>query len=104
MRCECFQHEGLCTVQPPPSALSQTPVSELLDDQHGDKLSGQPISILVASGPFTLDNDLSYAPLEALIGVVRDGRPDVLIMVRMSRYTKLELIAAARPLRRWPTS
>ena len=67
--------------KPPPSALPQTSVPELVDYQHGEKLSGCPLSMMVASGPFTLDDDLSYAPLEVLVEVVLDERPDVLILV-----------------------
>jgi len=37
--------------------------------------------MMVASGPFTLDDDISYAPLEALVDIVRVERPDVLLMV-----------------------
>ncbi|WWD17758.1 hypothetical protein CI109_102199 [Kwoniella shandongensis] len=54
-----------------------TPVDELLSFQHGEKLSGQPLSLMTAAGPFTLDDDLSYAPLDALVNVVRDERPDL---------------------------
>ncbi|KAK8866041.1 hypothetical protein IAR55_001192 [Kwoniella newhampshirensis] len=57
-----------------------TPVDELQSFQHGDKLLGQPISIMTAAGPFTLDDDLAYAPLEALLQTVRDERPDVLLL------------------------
>nr|XP_031860917.1 uncharacterized protein CI109_003644 [Kwoniella shandongensis]KAA5527989.1 hypothetical protein CI109_003644 [Kwoniella shandongensis] len=65
----------------PPSAMAQTPVDELLSFQHGEKLSGQPLSLMTAAGPFTLDDDLSYAPLDALVNVVRDERPDVLLLL-----------------------
>lgn len=72
---------ALMRAQPPSNALPQTLVSELLDNQHGDKLAGQPFSMLVASGPYSLDDDLSYAPLEALVDIVHEERPDVLILV-----------------------
>lgn len=38
------------------------------------------VTLYVAAGPFTLDGDLLYDPLEALVQVVIDERPDVLIL------------------------
>ena len=35
----------------------------------------------VAAGPFTLDTDLSFEPLQALLEVAERERPDVLILV-----------------------
>ncbi|OCF32814.1 DNA polymerase alpha subunit B [Kwoniella heveanensis BCC8398] len=66
---------------PAPSALAQSPAAELLDFQHGDRLKGQAISMMTAAGPFTLEDDFSYAPLEALVQVALDERPDVLILL-----------------------
>ncbi|WVQ97259.1 hypothetical protein IAU59_004370 [Kwoniella sp. CBS 9459] len=66
---------------PAPSALAQSPASELLDFQHGDKLKGQAMSLMTAAGPFTLEDDFSYAPLEALVQVAVDERPDVLLLL-----------------------
>ncbi|WWC86378.1 uncharacterized protein L201_001254 [Kwoniella dendrophila CBS 6074] len=66
---------------PAPSALAQSSSSELLEFQHGDKLSGHPISLMTAAGPFTLEDDLNYAPLSALVDVVCQERPDVLLLL-----------------------
>lgn len=66
---------------PPPSPLAQTSTEELLEYQHGDRLAGEPVSLTVAAGPYTLDDDLDYAPLQALIDTVVDERPDVLVLV-----------------------
>jgi DNA polymerase alpha subunit B len=44
---------------------------------------------MVAAGPFTLDDDLLYQPLSALLEVVSEERPDVLILV--SSTTKASL-------------
>ena len=68
----------------PPSALAQTPADELMEYQHGNKLAGEPLSMVVAAGPYTLDDDLEYAPFEALIDVAVDERPDVLILVSLA--------------------
>ena len=54
--------------------------SQLAQFQH-TQLQGQPLSIIIAAGPFTLDTDLDYEPLDALMEVVRDDRPDALILV-----------------------
>lgn len=68
--------------QPPPSPLAQTPVTELIEYQKGEKLAGRPMSVYVSAGPYTLDSDLRYEPLDALMDVVCNERPDVAIMVR----------------------
>jgi DNA polymerase alpha subunit B len=39
---------------------------------------------MVAAGPFTLDDDLLYQPLSALLEVVVEERPDILILVSMT--------------------
>ncbi|WWC66502.1 uncharacterized protein I206_100404 [Kwoniella pini CBS 10737] len=66
---------------PAPSALAQSPSSELLDFQHGDKLKGQPVSMITAAGPYTLEDDLTFAPLDALLEVAVRERPDVLLLL-----------------------
>jgi DNA polymerase alpha subunit B len=74
-------HEVL---QPPPAAPVMTPRDELLDYQQGERLGGLPVSVHIVAGPYSLDNDLLYEPLDALIDVACDERPDVLIMVSWS--------------------
>jgi DNA polymerase alpha subunit B len=60
-----------------------TPAEELLENQYSEsKLNGAPISLFTASGPYTVDSDLGYAPFQALIDEVNKSRPDVLILVR----------------------
>ncbi len=36
---------------------------------------------MVAAGPFTLADDLDYAPLDALLSVCRRQRPDALVLL-----------------------
>lgn len=72
-------------LQSPPSALAQTPAQELLEFQHGERLRGQPMSITVSAGPYTLADDMLYQPLASLIDVAISERPDALILV--SVYT-----------------
>jgi hypothetical protein len=39
------------------------------------------MSVIVAAGPYTVDSDLEYAPLGALLENAEDERPDVLVLV-----------------------
>lgn len=39
-----------------------------------------PLSVLIASGPFTSDEDLGYEPLEELLATVAERRPDLVIL------------------------
>jgi len=84
--------------------LAQSPISELITYQYGEKLAGQPVSMIVASGPYTLDDDLLYAPLEALVDLAIDERPDVLILVGPAIGSDKQLNEVARPLCGLPTS
>lgn len=45
--------------------------------------------MMVAAGPYTLDDDLLYQPLAALIDVAINERPDVLILARVPLQTQL---------------
>jgi hypothetical protein len=66
--------------------------------------------MLIAAGPYTLDDDINYEPLEALVEVVLAERPDVLILVirtpqRISRNECcLPKTCTARPVCRLSTS
>lgn len=41
----------------------------------------QPLSVLVVSGPYTADDDLTYEPLHDLLAYACQQRPDVLVML-----------------------
>lgn len=45
-------------------------------------MNGLPLEMVVAAGPYTLDDDLSYRPLEELLVACASLRPDVIILVR----------------------
>ncbi|KAI9635169.1 DNA polymerase alpha subunit B N-terminal-domain-containing protein [Dioszegia hungarica] len=64
-----------------PSYMNRTDKKDLLKFQHGDKTRGEPVNLTVAAGPFSLDDDLSYEPLQALLDVAERERPDVLILL-----------------------
>ena len=55
----------------------------MLNYQHNSAkyLSGQPMSVVVVCGPFTVDDNLEYAPLQALLEEMSNIRPDLLILV-----------------------
>ncbi|KAE8542848.1 hypothetical protein D1P53_000911 [Cryptococcus gattii VGV] len=65
----------------PPSLLPQTSASELIDFQYGDKLKGEPLSLMVAAGPYTLNENLLFEPFETLVDKVLEDRPDVFILL-----------------------
>ena len=55
---------------------------DLMDYHHGDtKLGGRPLSVMVAAGPYTTDDNLDFIPLDALISEARSTKPDTLILV-----------------------
>ena len=39
------------------------------------------MSLVIAVGPFTISEDLEYAPLAALLAVCRQRKPDVLVLL-----------------------
>lgn len=43
-------------------------------------LAGMPLSMMMASGPFTCSTDLTYKPLEDLLDHVAEQKPDVVIL------------------------
>ncbi len=66
---------------PLPLPFNTAPAENLLKLQYGDKFcGGRPLSIIVACGPFTTTEDLEYEPLNDLLTIVRESRPDVAIL------------------------
>ena len=39
------------------------------------------MTVICAAGPYTVESDLDYEPLDDFLGLVRDEKPDVLMMV-----------------------
>jgi len=52
-----------------------------LDEFHHKKLSGQPLKLITAAGPYTLNDNLLFEPFAALMDRVNRERPDVLLLV-----------------------
>lgn len=66
----------------PPADQPATPWAELIENQHGKaKLDGQPMSVVAACGPYTLDENLDYAPLAALLEEMSTLKPDIVVLV-----------------------
>ncbi|KAL7424793.1 DNA-directed DNA polymerase alpha subunit pol12 [Cryptotrichosporon argae] len=83
-------------LMPPPSGLSTSSPSELLAWQHGERLQSQPISMSIAAGPYTYDDDLIFSPFSALIDVAIAERPDVLVLLGPFVADNHPLIAAGK--------
>ncbi|GAA5861838.1 hypothetical protein JCM8547_008571 [Rhodosporidiobolus lusitaniae] len=67
----------------PPLDATYTSPSELLAHQYGSdpkELDGNPMSVLIASGPYTVESDLEYEPLQALVEQAKRERPDVVVL------------------------
>jgi len=41
------------------------------------------MSVICAAGPYTVESDLDYEPLDDFLGLVKEEKPDVLIMVSL---------------------
>ena len=75
----------------PPTDQPETLLPELIDFQHGPaKLDGKPMSVITACGPYTLDSDLEYAPMTALVEELSSTRPDVVILVSCSPLPQID--------------
>lgn len=62
-----------------------TKPSQLLKKQYGTdrrELGGSPLNVIVAAGPYTVDADLEFEPLEVLLEQVGKEKPDVIVLVR----------------------
>ncbi|KAG0365309.1 DNA-directed DNA polymerase alpha subunit pol12 [Gamsiella multidivaricata] len=52
-----------------------------LEEYHYKKMNGQPMKIITAAGPYTLNDNLLFEPFAALMEHVTRERPDVLLLV-----------------------
>jgi DNA polymerase alpha subunit B len=90
--------------QVPPTLHCETPVANLREYQFGQsRLNGDLVSIIIASGPYTTDTNLDFAPFEALCEEVKKTRPDVVVLVSghgVYKWYHLLKIAPARAFHR----
>jgi DNA polymerase alpha subunit B len=63
---------------PAPPAASPSPK---LQEYHTKQQNNQPLSIWVASGPYTTSDDLDYAPLKDLLAACRKAKPDAVVLL-----------------------
>jgi len=70
----------------PLPSLAVHDAAELYEYNYGDKMRGQPLDFCMAAGPYTLDDDLSYLPLEELLQTIGQEQPDLLLLVCFDLY------------------
>ncbi|GAA5962523.1 hypothetical protein JCM3765_003717 [Sporobolomyces pararoseus] len=81
----------------PPIDAHYTAPSTLLAHQYGNgvkQLNGSPMSVICAAGPYTVESDLDYEPLDDFLGLVKDEKPDILLMLGPFIDANHPLIAA----------
>ncbi|PWN44704.1 hypothetical protein IE81DRAFT_283082, partial [Ceraceosorus guamensis] len=67
---------------PPPLPHASTSAEELQTHHHAPgRMASTPLSIVVASGPFSIDSDLLFEPWHRLMDSVEQSRPDVLLLL-----------------------
>jgi len=65
-----------------PLTSSKTSAENLMKYHYGEKFQdGKKMKVMTVAGPYTTVEDLDYDPLSDLMGVVRDERPDVVVMM-----------------------
>ena len=65
-----------------PRPLPQSSPAKMLEYHHSRiHQGGGALSVVVAAGPFTTADNLDYEPLEELLRLVAEDKPDVLILV-----------------------
>jgi DNA polymerase alpha subunit B len=65
-----------------PRPLSVSNPTQLRQYHHSSQYQhGRPLSVWMASGPFTTSDNLDYAPLNDLLYNVAESRPDVLVLI-----------------------
>ena len=70
--------------QPPALDPAFSNAQSLMQYNHNDTnfLSSEPLTVVVASGPYTLDDSPHYEVLADLFKAWMDVKPDLIIMVR----------------------
>lgn len=62
---------------PAPAATSKKVAIKEVESE-----SGKAVRIVTACGPFTTTNSVDYLPLNDLLIIVKEQKPDVLVLVR----------------------
>ncbi|KAI9594523.1 DNA polymerase alpha subunit B N-terminal-domain-containing protein [Syncephalis fuscata] len=66
----------------PPIALPKTPLTELREYHLGSQgIEHEPVGLIVAAGPYTLDDSLKFEPLVELLKKIEQNLPDLVILM-----------------------
>eukprot|EP00053_Salpingoeca_punica_P011715 m.104425 g.104425 ORF g.104425 m.104425 type:complete len:664 (-) comp15756_c0_seq2:1515-3506(-) len=78
---ECFVPRTIHQGAPP--ALIKSRNTDLVQHYFSSPMAtdAQAVELIVASGPYTADSDLSYAPLDDLLEVIGREKPDAVILM-----------------------
>jgi DNA polymerase alpha subunit B len=80
-------------INPPPLPPAVTGLSRLVEMYTvDDEIKAEPLNILVASGPYTMDDNFDYEVLEELVKVVAKEAPDVVILMGPFVYEGSSLV------------
>jgi len=74
-------------IQGSPAPMQTSRSKELYEFNYDpSKMNGRPVTVVVASGPFTLSDNLSYQPFADLMTKMESEKPDVLILVKFAYF------------------
>lgn len=65
--------------QPPLPPLVVREPKELLE--FAGKMNEQPLTFIIAAGPYTLEEDLLFNPLQDLVERIVEEQPDLVVLV-----------------------
>lgn len=66
----------------PELPMCYTRSGTIIDYSYGpQKLNGNPLKVIVAAGPYTLDSGFKFEPLYELLNKMKKEKPNVLILV-----------------------
>lgn len=86
----------------PLPSLAVHDAAELYEYNYGEKMQGKPIDMCIAAGPYTLDDDLSYLPLEDLLHTLASEQPDILLLVSILPQPCILFLSCHSKRKRYP--
>jgi hypothetical protein len=60
---------------------SQMAIDDIIGDVVGDTTSAKTLDLIIAAGPYTVDDNLQFQPFKELVDVVAGKKPDVVILM-----------------------
>ncbi|RUS29659.1 DNA polymerase alpha subunit B N-terminal-domain-containing protein [Jimgerdemannia flammicorona] len=87
---------------PPLPNLTLPNPTELLEYNYGaTAMNGQPLTFVVAAGPYTLDDNLLFEPLQELVDRILEEQPDLIVLVGCGLFGLLYFLdTRSKPKRR----